>query len=184
MIAFDTDVLTEILLGEPTFVAHAANIPPHEQAVPVVVIEEIMRGRLQVIRQAEAGKVRMSLPDAYQLGGWPLQCNVWSYVYAPEGKRRGQSSRRNTAKVTLYLLPVAPTTSDAAEHLGLASVDVIGSARRTAVDARQSAAVPEPTLRVRCEATPQVMQPRSRGAAAVPTRLGVAACVASAPFGL
>src|SRR5213594_15063 len=92
--------------------------------------------------------------------------------------------RRNTAKVTLYLLPVAPTTSDAAEHLGLASVDVIGSARRTAVDARQSAAVPEPTLRVRCEATPQVRPPRSRGAAAVPTRLGVAACVASAPFGL
>src|SRR5712691_9612482 len=90
----------------------------------------------------------------------------------------------NTAKVTLYLLPVAPTTSDAAEHIGLASVDVIGSVRRTAVDARQSAAVPEPTLRVRCEATPQVMQPRSRVAAAVPRRLGVAACVASAPFGL
>ena len=36
---------------------------------------------------------------------------------------------RNTAKVTLCLLPVAPTTSDAAEHIGLASVDVIGSAR-------------------------------------------------------
>jgi adenine-specific DNA-methyltransferase len=90
----------------------------------------------------------------------------------------------NTAKVTLCLLPVAPTTSDAAEHIGLASVDVIGSARRTAVDARQSAAVPAPTLRVRCEVTPQGMPPRSRGAVAVPRRLGVAACVASAPFGL
>ena len=67
MIAFDTDVLTEILLGEPTFVARAAIIPPHEQAVPVVVIEEIMRGRLQVIRQAEAGKARVSLPHAYNL---------------------------------------------------------------------------------------------------------------------
>src|SRR5467141_2163253 len=91
---------------------------------------------------------------------------------------------RNTAKVTLCLLPVAPTTSDAAEHIGLASVDVIGSARRTAVDARKSAAVPEPTLRVRYAVAPQGMPPRSRVAAAVPRRLGVAACVASAPFGL
>jgi predicted nucleic acid-binding protein len=62
MIAFDTDVLTEILLGDPTFVAHAVTIPPHEQAVPVVVIEEIMRGRLQVIRQAEAGQARVACP--------------------------------------------------------------------------------------------------------------------------
>lgn len=53
MIAFGTDVLTEILLGAPTFVARPVTIPPHEQAVPVVVIEEIMRGRLQVIRQAD-----------------------------------------------------------------------------------------------------------------------------------
>jgi tRNA(fMet)-specific endonuclease VapC len=67
MIAFDTDVLTEILLGDPTFVARAVTIPSHEQAVPVVVIEEIMRGRLQVIRQAEAGQARVNLPRAYDL---------------------------------------------------------------------------------------------------------------------
>jgi predicted nucleic acid-binding protein len=67
MIAFDTDVLTEILLGDPAFVARAATIPPHEQAVPVVVIEEIMRGRLQVIRRAEAGHARVNLPRAYDL---------------------------------------------------------------------------------------------------------------------
>jgi predicted nucleic acid-binding protein len=53
MIAFDIAVLTEILLGDPTFVACAVTIPPHEQAAPVVEIEEIMRGRLQVIRQAD-----------------------------------------------------------------------------------------------------------------------------------
>ena len=69
MIAFDTDVLTEILLGEPLFVARAATIPPHEQAVPVIVIEEIMRGRLKVIRQAEADQARISLSDAYNLFG-------------------------------------------------------------------------------------------------------------------
>jgi hypothetical protein len=31
------------------------------------VIEEMMRGRLQVIRQAEAGQARVSLSDAYNL---------------------------------------------------------------------------------------------------------------------
>ena len=51
MIAFDTDVLTEILPGNAAFVARATAIPMREQAVPVIVIEEIMRGRLNVIRQ-------------------------------------------------------------------------------------------------------------------------------------
>ena len=40
MIAFDTDVLTEVLLGDTTFVARMAVIPLHEQAVPVIVIEK------------------------------------------------------------------------------------------------------------------------------------------------
>jgi len=84
MIAFDTDVLTEILLGDPTLVARAATIPPHEQAVPVVVIEGIMRGRLQVIRQAEAGQARVNLPRAYDLFEQTLrdiqQVTVLSYT--------------------------------------------------------------------------------------------------------
>ena len=67
MIAFDTDVLTEILLGNTTFVQRAAAIPEREQAVPVIVIEEIMRGRLNIIRQAEAGRASISLARAYEL---------------------------------------------------------------------------------------------------------------------
>ena len=47
MIAFDTDVLTEILLGNATYVTRAAAIPLHEQAVPVIVIEEIMQGQVK-----------------------------------------------------------------------------------------------------------------------------------------
>jgi hypothetical protein len=45
MIAFDTDVLTEALLGDAIYAARAVAIPLHEQAVPVIVSEEIMRGR-------------------------------------------------------------------------------------------------------------------------------------------
>lgn len=67
MIAFDTDVLTEILLGNSAFVARASAIPVHEQAIPVIVIEEILRGRLNIIRQAEAGMANVSITRAYEL---------------------------------------------------------------------------------------------------------------------
>jgi len=67
MIAFDTDVVTEILLGNAVFVARAAAVPMHEQSVPVIVLEEIMRGRLNVIRQAEAGRANVSITRAYEL---------------------------------------------------------------------------------------------------------------------
>ena len=42
MIAFDTDVLTEILLGNAGFVTRASAIPVLQQAVPIIVIEEII----------------------------------------------------------------------------------------------------------------------------------------------
>jgi tRNA(fMet)-specific endonuclease VapC len=67
MIAFDTDVLTEILLGSAAFVTRAFAIPVSQQALPIIVIEEIMRGRLNVIRQAEARKSRGSIDRAYKL---------------------------------------------------------------------------------------------------------------------
>ena len=44
MIAFDADVLTEILAGNREYAQRAAAIPTHEQGVPVVVVEEILRG--------------------------------------------------------------------------------------------------------------------------------------------
>ncbi len=52
MIAFDTDVLTGILMGRASFVERASRIASDQQAVPVIVIEEIGRGRLSVIRRA------------------------------------------------------------------------------------------------------------------------------------
>jgi tRNA(fMet)-specific endonuclease VapC len=67
MKAFDTDILTEILSGNPAYAEPIANIPPAEQAVPVVAVEEIIRGRLNMIRQAPAGKARITIDRAYQL---------------------------------------------------------------------------------------------------------------------
>jgi tRNA(fMet)-specific endonuclease VapC len=67
MTGFDADVLTEILMGRAPFVARASQIPVQEQAVPIVVIEEVMRGRLNTIRQAEAGKGNVNVERAYSL---------------------------------------------------------------------------------------------------------------------
>jgi tRNA(fMet)-specific endonuclease VapC len=67
MTAFDTDVLSDTLRGVPALVARAVLIATAEQAVPIIVIEEIIRGRFAVIRQAEAGKGKVDLPQAYDL---------------------------------------------------------------------------------------------------------------------
>jgi tRNA(fMet)-specific endonuclease VapC len=67
MIAFDTDVLVEIFLGNQSIVQRAAGIPPEHQGLPIVVIEEVLRGRLNAIRQAEGGKGRITIVRAYQL---------------------------------------------------------------------------------------------------------------------
>ena len=52
MKAFDTDILTEILLGNPAYAQRIANVPLAEQAVSIVAVEEIIRGRLNTIRHA------------------------------------------------------------------------------------------------------------------------------------
>lgn len=67
MIAFDADVLTDILYGNLPLSQRAAQTPVQEQAVPIVVVEEILRGRLNAIRQAEAGKAKLTVPRAYEL---------------------------------------------------------------------------------------------------------------------
>jgi predicted nucleic acid-binding protein len=67
MTIFDTDVLTDILRGVPRVVQRALLIPPEDQAIPIVVAEEILRGRLNAIRQAEAGKLPLTIARAYEL---------------------------------------------------------------------------------------------------------------------
>jgi tRNA(fMet)-specific endonuclease VapC len=67
MIAFDADVLSELLRASPSFVRRAAAIQADEHCLPVVVVEEILRGRLNEIRRAEAGKSRITLERAYAL---------------------------------------------------------------------------------------------------------------------
>jgi tRNA(fMet)-specific endonuclease VapC len=67
MKAFDTDIFTEILSGNAAILQRAAIVPTAEQAVPIIVIEEIVRGRLASIRRSEAGKGNLSIERSYEL---------------------------------------------------------------------------------------------------------------------
>jgi tRNA(fMet)-specific endonuclease VapC len=73
MTAFDTDILTGLLQGDPSLLLRAATIPSIEQTVPIIVVEEILRGRLETIRRAEAGKSKIPLEQAYLLFREALQ---------------------------------------------------------------------------------------------------------------
>lgn len=109
MRAFDTDVLTEILLGNAAFVSRAATIPADEQFVPIVVAEEVVRGRLNVVRQAEAGKSKVGLGQAYELFAQTLaalaQVRVLSYT--PQADAQFQKWRKKKVRVSTHDLRIA-----------------------------------------------------------------------------
>lgn len=67
MIAFDTDVLSNVLQGNRSFVERAVRFSAEEQSVPIVVAEELIRGRLNIVRQAESGGAKISIERAYFL---------------------------------------------------------------------------------------------------------------------
>ena len=66
MIALDTDILTLVLYGDAAVTARLNTVPIVEQGVPIVVLDELLRGRLAAIRQSEAGR-GAKLTDAYEL---------------------------------------------------------------------------------------------------------------------
>jgi tRNA(fMet)-specific endonuclease VapC len=67
MKAFDTDILTEILAGNPAYAERIERVPIDEQVAPIIAVEELIRGRLHVIRQAEAAKAKIPIEQAYLL---------------------------------------------------------------------------------------------------------------------
>jgi tRNA(fMet)-specific endonuclease VapC len=69
MFAFDTDVLTRLFQSDRSVLQRISAIPARQQFVPIVVVEEILRGRLNTIRQAESGRARVGLERAYDLLG-------------------------------------------------------------------------------------------------------------------
>jgi tRNA(fMet)-specific endonuclease VapC len=109
MTAFDTDVVTAVMLGDATCVGRAAAIPGHQQGIPIIVVEEIVRGRLNVIRQAEAGKSRISIDRAYELFEETLrdvrQLHILSYT--AEAETRYQQWRQQGIRISTHDLRIA-----------------------------------------------------------------------------
>lgn len=114
MIAFDTDVLTEILGGNVLFVERAVKIPASEQAIPIVVVEEIVRGRLNAIRQAKAGRGRLALARAYELFEQSLTDfrHVPILSYTPAAESLFQTRRRQGIRVSTHDLRIAAICID------------------------------------------------------------------------
>lgn len=67
MTAFDTDILSDLVDRHPVYVHRLQAIPEVDRYVPVVVVEEVFRGRLDGIRKAQAGQTKISLSRAYDL---------------------------------------------------------------------------------------------------------------------
>ena len=67
MITLDSDVLTGLLRGDAGLQARLAAVPEADQSITIIVAEEILRGRLNSIRQASAGRGRVTVEQAYAL---------------------------------------------------------------------------------------------------------------------
>ncbi len=67
MIAIDADVASELIYGTPEYVIRANRFPPDEQFLPIVVVEEMLRGRMSSIRRAESGRGGKTIEQAYGL---------------------------------------------------------------------------------------------------------------------
>jgi tRNA(fMet)-specific endonuclease VapC len=65
MKAFDTDVVTDIGDGIPSVLARLAAVPPADCFIPILVVEEVLRGRLNSVRRAQAGQGTVGLDVAY-----------------------------------------------------------------------------------------------------------------------
>jgi tRNA(fMet)-specific endonuclease VapC len=65
MIAFDTDMYSLIMMSPDRYLSRLSQIPTIQRYLPIVVVEEVLRGRLQVIQQCNSGKGRISLEKSY-----------------------------------------------------------------------------------------------------------------------
>ena len=109
MTIFDTDVLVEILVGNPRYVDRAAAISPNQQGIAIITAEEIPRGRLHSIRQAEAGKGRIAIAQAYDFFSRSLHDlqQLAILPYTPSSDLLFQQWRKQKVHVSTHDLRIA-----------------------------------------------------------------------------
>jgi tRNA(fMet)-specific endonuclease VapC len=111
MIALDTDVFTDFLYGEPSIVQRLARDPLREYMIPALVIEEILRGRLNLIRRAEARRTSVSIDHAYLLLQQTVEAfrTVQILSYTAVAEAQFQEWRRQKIRVPTHDLRIAAT---------------------------------------------------------------------------
>ena len=109
MITFDADVFSELFFGRVDYARRALAIPREHQSLPVVVVEEVMRGRLNVVRRAEAGKGRITLESAYALLKNSIDyVNAFQILpYTDAAEQLFQSWRANKIRIGTHDLRIA-----------------------------------------------------------------------------
>ena len=77
--------------------------------MPVIVIEEIIRGMLNVIRQAEAGKARVNLERAYELFQETFNKTRWLQIlsYTSSAESLYQQWRQQGVRISTHDLRIA-----------------------------------------------------------------------------
>jgi tRNA(fMet)-specific endonuclease VapC len=112
MTAFDADVLTLIFRGDRSYIQKLALIPPDERSVPIVVVDQILRGRLHSIRQAETGKAKASIEVAYAFLEQTLADLKWMQIlsYSAQAESLVQSWRKQKIKVGVSDMRIAATS--------------------------------------------------------------------------
>lgn len=111
MIAFDTDVLNELLRGNPNYARRVTAVPLDQQFVPIVVVEEILRGRLNMVRRSEAGKTTMTIERAYELFEESVKDaqRLRILSYSADAQQQFQAWRQQKIRVATHDLRIAAT---------------------------------------------------------------------------
>ena len=137
MIALDTDILTLVLHGHGALQTRLDAVPIAEQGVPIVVLDELFRGRLAAIRQAEAGMGKLILPEAYERFQ-RTATDARKYVllpFSPPAEQLVQSWKRMKLRVGM-------------KDLRIAAIAIIHGAKLVTRNGRDFALVPGLNLEV------------------------------------
>ena len=109
MITFDADIFSELFFGTAEYARRALAIPREHQSLPIVAVEEVMRGRLSAVRRAETGKGRPTLERAYTLLKNSIEyVNAFQILpYTAAAEQLFQSWRANKIRIGTHDLRIA-----------------------------------------------------------------------------
>ncbi len=131
MTAFDTDILSELIDGHPSYLQRLQAVAEADRFVPIVVIEELFRGRLDGFRKAQAGQVKIPVSRAYDL-----------FLESVQGVRGCAALPYSQAAHTLFLGSRSSKIRVGSQDLRIASICIAHDAKFVTRNARDYALVP------------------------------------------